>query len=186
MFGPDGSTLLAEWGQDGNVLGHFYYLLYENGSRTPTKEWENNMGRMTVLVLNPDTHTVILRQVWKERQDPSLPGGKRYLLVRADQLDTANDTIVRVNMSNNGSHPAELVIPGKDGDTYKELDATGKKVVKTEKRDASGTALSSLLAPQSMQEELVEIDPSILLMPEHPEVPTYDDANAPPRVYDYR
>jgi len=186
MFGPDGSALVAEWGNQNGAFNQSYFRYYDQGSQTPTRQWTNLTGRMTVEVAEPNTGKVTMRQVWKERPDPNKVGGVRYLLVRSDRLDTTNDTIVRVTMSGNGSHPTEIIGTGKDGETVKELDETGTKVVKVEKHDASGTALSALLSPKNPKEELVEIDPSMLLMPQRPEVPTYDDADAPPRIYDYK
>jgi hypothetical protein len=181
LLGEDGNTVLAEWGQD---VQRSFYLLYADNSNEPVKIWNSVTGRTQVTVLDPKTRHVVFQQTWKERPDPSVPDGKRYLLMQAQQFDSVEKPVLKVEMSNNGSHPVQVVVPDKDGELFEDLDDTGTKIVKAQKHDASGVALSSMLS-LDRRENFVEIDPKILVMPERPEVVTFNDIG-PPRIYDYK
>jgi hypothetical protein len=181
LLGADGSTVIAEWGQD---VQHSFYLVYSDNSTEPTKIWNTITGRTQVTVLDPKSHRVVFQQTWKEHQDLSVPGGKRYLLMHAQQFDAVEKPVLRVEMSNNGSHPIQVIVPDKGGELIEDLDDTGKKVVKAQKHDASGVALSSMLGLDP-HEDFVEIDAKILVMPDRPEVLTFNDIG-PPRIYDYK
>jgi hypothetical protein len=179
LFAADGSTLLAEWGEE---PGHSYYVLYDPVSNLPVKEWNSVMGRTTVTVADPVTHHVVQKQIWQERPDPNKVGGKRYLLMSAVRFDNNAEPIVRVNMTGNGKHPAEVIIPGKYGDNVRTLDDSGRHVIGTEIRSDGGvTNTTSVVALIS---ESIKIDPTLLEMPERPAVPTFVD-NGPPKIYDY-
>jgi hypothetical protein len=179
LFAADGSTLLAEWGEE---MGHNYYILYDPGSQVPVKEWNSVMGRTTVTIADPITHHVVQQQIWKERPDTSQVGGKRYLLMYATRFDANAAPIIRINMSGNGKHPTEVITPGKNGESVQKLDDSGRKVVGTETRSADGETTSALLTESTG--EAVDIDPTLLTMPDRPAVPTFSD-DGPPRIYDY-
>ena len=181
MYGEDGSSLIAEYGV---VLagGHSYYLVYDKGSTVPTKAWDSIMGRTTVTMIDPVTERVYLRQVWKERPDPTVPGGKRYLLMHAMEFNDSQQAVLRVEMSNNGSRPIQVIVPGTTGDTIKDLDDSGRKVIKIEGAEATASPSHS---KEALGEEFVEINPQLLKMPDRPEVVSFNDLG-PPRLYDYR
>jgi hypothetical protein len=84
-------------------------------------------------------------------------------------------------MTGNGKHPAEIIIPGKDGDNVEKFDGSGRRVIAAEIRSASGTTLLELMA---LPVEPFKVDPTLLKMPERPAIPTFTD-DGPPKVYDY-
>jgi hypothetical protein len=191
LFAEDGSTMLAQWGED---AFHSYYLTYTPGSDVPTQDWETVTGRTKLTVYNPETHLVVRQQFWQERPEPTAPGGKRYLLMNAAQFDANQNLISKVEMSGNGSHAVSVSTLGNDGDVVvKKLDATGKRVIETERQAAPGKTPVSSEPLQSADksgvgtaagEELVEIDPKLLMLPDRPSLPTFNDLG-PQRIYDY-
>ena len=189
LFAEDGSTLLAEWGGD---AFHSYYLSYTPGSDVPTEDWLTVTGRTKLTFYDPKTHLVVRQQFWQERPDPSAPGGKRYLLMTAAQFDAHQKMIAEVEMSGNGSHPVSVSTLGNDGSVVvKKLDATGKRVIETEAQVPSGKTPVGPLQPADKSgvgtaagEELAEIDPKLLMLPDRPQLPTFNDLG-PPRIYDY-
>jgi hypothetical protein len=179
LFAADGSTLLAEWGEE---PGHSYYQVYDPVSKLPLKEWNSLMGRTTVTIADPVSHRVVQKQVWQERPDPNQVGGKLYLLMSATRFDGNAEPIVRVNMTGNGKRPAEVIIPGKDGENVEKLDRSGRRVIAAETRSAAGVTTSMPL--MALAGEPIKIDPTLLKMPERPAIPTFTD-DGPPKVYDY-
>lgn len=180
LFAADGTTLVAEWGED---LGQAYYILYDEASREPATEWDSIMGRTTVTTFDRVTHHAVQRQTWQERPDPCVVGGKRYLLMSVSRLDEKAQSVVRINMADNGKHPAEVITEARNSESVEKLDASGEKIVKKEVHDASGAIVPSLLIDMPIG-AAVNLDPTLLAMPERPSVPTFTD-NGPPRLYDY-
>jgi hypothetical protein len=99
------------------------------------------------------------------------------------RLDEKAQSVVRINMSDNGKHPAEVITEARNSESVEKLDASGEKIVKKEVHDASGAIVPSLLIDMPIG-AAVNIDPTLLAMPERPSVPTFTD-NGPPRLYDY-
>jgi hypothetical protein len=157
QFAPDGTTLLAEWTQD--IVGQFSSCaFYADGSKEPTTVWRSSMGRTKVFVYDAQTMRQVVSQDWKERPDSSAAAGKRYLLIAATRLASPND--------NKG---ADFTVNMSDDGQHPITVVTYGKEYAT-----------------SRSAELIDIDPALLTMPQRPDLPTFNDDDGPPRLYDYK
>jgi len=174
LLAADGTHTVSEWQQSMNMS---YYRQFVGD--TLTQEWVSITGRMTIDIYDPVTNKRTMHEVWKERPLPGVPGGKRYLLMRATQIDADGKLAVGVEMSNDGSHAITLITPKEDKVIVRSLDEKGR-VVKQELESQSGTTL-----PLPIDQGFVKVDPALTSLPSHTEVIKFNDFG-PQHLYDYR